>query len=289
MPSDKRARKRAARDAKVAALQRAQKRRSTIRRGIALVVIVAIAGGIYALVSGGSPAKPAAGKKPGTSTTTIAGSTTTTGATTTTTGATTTTVAASAAQTAADQAAVAAGCPSSPTAPLNKPTYKTAPAMTIDQSKTYTATVKTDVGTITIALDAKDAPKTVNSFVFLADHNFFNCEAFMRVIPTFMDQTGSPNQTNGGSNSGPGYTFVNENDSPAGGYTAGEVAMANSGANTNGSQFFILVGPYNNHGYSLFGHVTSGQSVVQAINNDGTSAGTPKVTHRMLSVTVSSS
>ena len=149
--------------------------------------------------------------------------------------------------------------------------------------------MKTDVGTFTIALDAKDAPKTVNSFVFLADHGFFNCEAFMRVIPQFMDQTGSPNQSNGGSDSGPGYEFANENAKPAGGYTAGEVAMANSGANTNGSQFFILVGPYSNPGYSLFGHVTSGQSVVQAINNDGTSAGTPTVTHRMLSVTIAAS
>jgi cyclophilin family peptidyl-prolyl cis-trans isomerase len=161
--------------------------------------------------------------------------------------------------------------------------------MTIDTSKNYTATVKTDVGSFTIALDAKDAPKTVNSFVFLADHHFFDCQAFMRVIPTFMDQTGSPNQTNGGSDSGPGYEFANENSSPHGGYTTGEVAMANSGANTNGSQFFILVGPYSNTGYSLFGHVTSGQSVVQQINADGSSSGTPKVTHRMLSVTISES
>jgi cyclophilin family peptidyl-prolyl cis-trans isomerase len=141
----------------------------------------------------------------------------------------------------------------------------------------------------TIALDAVDAPKTVNSFVFLADHDYFNCEAFMRVIPQFMDQTGSPDQSNGGTDSGPGYEFANENASPKGGYTAGEVAMANSGANTNGSQFFILVGPYDNPGYSLFGHVTSGQSVVQAINNDGTTSGTPKVIHRMLSVTISES
>jgi len=154
---------------------------------------------------------------------------------------------------------------------------------------TYTATVTTDAGTFTIALDAKDAPKTVNSFVFLAKNHFFDCEAFMRVIPTFMDQTGSPNQSNGGTDSGPGYEFANENASPKGGYTAGEVAMANSGANTNGSQFFILVGPYNNPGYSLFGHVASGQSVVQKINADGTSAGTPLVTHRMLSVTVAES
>ncbi len=279
MPSDKRARKRAARDAKQAALQRAQRRRSTVRRTITVVVLVAVAALIYVLVSGNST-KNTAGKKSGTTTTSSPTTTSTPG---------TTTTAPSAAQTAADQAAVAAGCPSNPRTPLDKPTYKTAPAMTIDTSKTYTATVKTDVGTFTIALDAKDAPKTVNSFVFLADHHFFDCEAFMRVIPSFMDQTGSPNQSNGGADSGPGYEFANENDSPPGGYTTGEVAMANSGANTNGSQFFILVGPYNNPGYSLFGHVTSGQSVVQRINADGTSSGTPLVTHRMLSVTIAES
>ncbi len=279
MPTEKRARKRAARDAKIAAAQRAQRRRSTVRRTITVVVLVAVAAGIYVLVSGNSPKKTA-----GSTTSTTTGSSTTSTAPTTTTTAVT-----SAAQTAADTAAVAAGCPSSPTTPLTKPTYSSAPAMTIDTSKNYTATVKTDVGTFTIALDAKDAPKTVNSFVFLADHHFFDCEAFMRVIPTFMDQTGSPNQSNGGSDSGPGYEFANENSAPHGGYTTGEVAMANSGANTNGSQFFILVGPYNNTGYSLFGHVTSGQGVVQQINADGSSSGTPKVTHRMLSVTISES
>ncbi len=281
MPTEKRARKRAARDAKIAAAQRAQRRRSTVRRTITVVVLVAVAAGIYVLVSGTSPKKTAGST--GTTSTTTGSSTTSTAPTTTTT------AVVSSAQTAADTAAVAAGCPQSPTTPLTKPTYSSAPAMTIDTSKNYTATVKTDVGTFTIALDAKDAPKTVNSFVFLADHHFFDCQAFMRVIPTFMDQTGSPNQTNGGSGSGPGYEFANENSSPKGGYTTGEVAMANSGANTNGSQFFILVGPYNNTGYSLFGHVTSGQSVVQLINADGSSSGTPKVTHRMLSVTISES
>jgi cyclophilin family peptidyl-prolyl cis-trans isomerase len=284
MPSDKRARKRAARDAKQAAAARARRRRTAVRRSIAVIVVVGLAVGIYALVSGGSSKPPVAAKKSGTTTT---AATTTTASSTTTTSATTTTVAA--AQETADQAAVAAGCPSDPTTPLTRTTYSSYPAMTIDTSKTYTATIKTDVGTITIALDAKAAPKTVNSFVFLADHQYFNCMAFMRVIPTFMDQTGSPDQSNGGTDSGPGYEFANENASPKGGYTAGEVAMANSGANTNGSQFFILVGPYSNTGYSLFGHVTSGQSVVQAINNDGTSAGTPTVTHRMLSVTISES
>lgn len=162
--------------------------------------------------------------------------------------------------------------------------------MTIDTSKTYTATVVTDVGTFTIALDAKAAPETVNSFVFLAEHQFFNCMAFMRVIPGFMNQTGSPNQTNGGTDSGPGYQFKNENDSPPGGYVAGDVAMANSGPNTNGSQFFVVAGPYNSSGYNLFGHVTSGMNVVMKINHDGTPAGVPPaVTHRMLSVTIQTS
>jgi len=205
---------------------------------------------------------------------------------------TTTTTQPSAAQAAANAAAVAAGCPSSPTQPLQKPTWSTPPAMTIDTSKTYTAVVDTDVGSFTITLDAKAAPKTVNSFVFLANKQFFNCMAFMRVIPGFMNQTGSPTQSNAGATSGggPGYAFASENDTPSGGYQAGDVAMANSGANTNGSQFFVLAGPYNNPGYNLFGHVTAGMDVVQKINADGSQSGIPPtVTHRILTVTVSES
>ena len=79
--------------------------------------------------------------------------------------------------------------------------------MTIDPAKTYTATVKTDVGTFVIALDAKDAPKTVNNFVFLAQHHFFDCVIFLRVIPAFVDQTGDPTGTGSG---GPGYTIPDE-------------------------------------------------------------------------------
>jgi cyclophilin family peptidyl-prolyl cis-trans isomerase len=271
VPSEKRARKRAARDAKMEALARQGRRRAAVRRTITVVVIVAVGVGIYFLVR--SPSHKAATSASSTSTTSISSTTT----------------AASPAQATADAAAVAAGCPQSPTTPLNKPTWSSPPPMTINASNTYTATVKTDAGTFTIALDAKDAPKTVNNFVFLADQHFFDCMAFMRVIPGFMNQTGSPNQSNGGSDSGPGYQFANENASPPGGYTSGEVAMANSGANTNGSQFFVLVGPYNNSGYSLFGTVTSGMAVVQKINADGSASGTPVVTHRMLSVTVAES
>ena len=71
--------------------------------------------------------------------------------------------------------------------------------MTIDTSKTYTATIKTTTGTFVVALDAKTAPKTVNNFVFLANKGYFNCGSFFRVIPGFVNQTGNPAQTNGGS------------------------------------------------------------------------------------------
>jgi len=166
--------------------------------------------------------------------------------------------------------------------------------MTIDPSKTYTATVTTDVGPFTILLDPKAAPKTVNNFVFLADHHFYDCVVFHRVIQSFMDQTGDPTGTGEG---GPGYQFADElpkKASPQ--YPIGSVAMANAGANTNGSQFFVVTGAEGEGlppSYSLFGKVTSGISVVDKINADGSAAssstGTPVTLHRMISVTISES
>ncbi|MGO8825640.1 MAG: peptidylprolyl isomerase, partial [Acidimicrobiales bacterium] len=94
------------------------------------------------------------------------------------------------AQASANAASVAAGCPKNPATALQKPKWSSAPATIIDAAKAYTATVKTDVGTFVIALDAKDAPQTVNNFVFLAQHRFFDCVIFHRVIPGFVDQTG---------------------------------------------------------------------------------------------------
>ena len=96
--------------------------------------------------------------------------------------------------------------------------------MTITKSKKYTATVKTTAGTIVITLDARTAPTTVNSFVFLAKQGFYKCVIFHRVIPNFMDQTGDPTGTGTG---GPGYEFDNENIPKS--YATGDVAMANSG------------------------------------------------------------
>jgi peptidylprolyl isomerase/peptidyl-prolyl cis-trans isomerase B (cyclophilin B) len=181
-----------------------------------------------------------------------------------------------------------ANCPTpfTATSHLTKHLYSAAPPMTIDPTKSYTATVTTDAGPFTIALDAKDSPNTVNNFVFLAEHHFYDCVVFHRVITGFMDQTGDPTGTGQG---GPGYKFGDENLKSS--YTAGEVAMANSGPNTNGSQFFVLAAPYTppSGGYSLFGQVTSGQSVVDKINQDGSQSGTPNALHRIVKVVVTSS
>jgi cyclophilin family peptidyl-prolyl cis-trans isomerase len=199
------------------------------------------------------------------------------------------------AQATANATSAAAGCPKNPATALTKTKWTKAPAMTIDPTKTYTATVKTDVGTFVIALDAKAAPQTVNNFVFLAQHRFFDCVIFLRVIPTFVDQTGDPTGTGSG---GPGYTIADElpakASNPADQYPLGSVAMANTGQpHSGGSQWFIVAGAQGEslpNSYSLFGHVTSGMSVVEKINAQGSSSGVPPaVTHRMLKVTISSS
>ena len=167
--------------------------------------------------------------------------------------------------------------------------------MTIDPTKKYTATVRTDAGSFVVTLDDQDAPNTVNNFVFLAQQKFFNCIIFHRVIPGFMDQTGDPTGTGSG---GPGYKFADELPAKASPqYPIGSVAMANSGPDTNGSQFFIVTGPEGETlapNYTLFGTVTSGLNVVDKINADGNSSTSangspPNVIHRILSVTISSS
>jgi cyclophilin family peptidyl-prolyl cis-trans isomerase len=142
--------------------------------------------------------------------------------------------------------------------------YAAAPPMSIDPDKQYTATVKmADGGEFVIQLFPDKAPLTVNSFVFLAREGFFDGVTFHRVLEDFMAQTGDPTGTGTG---GPGYTFVNE-DSDLKFDKAGVVAMANAGRDTNGSQFFITFGPaeYLNGGYTIFGQVTSGMDVVNAI------------------------
>lgn len=275
MPSEKRARQRANRQAKTtAAVRRTKRRRLLIRSGVVVVVALAVFGIAYAVEGGGSSSPRT------TSTTTSAPKT----------------AATSAAQQAADKTAEAAGCPASPSTRVNTLAWPKAPSMTIDTAKTYSASIRTDVGTFDVALDASTAPITVNNFVFLADHGFYRCVIFQRVIPGFMDQTGDPTGTGTG---GPGYTIADEYPktaaNPADQYPLGSVAMANTGQpHTGGSQFFIVAGPQGQDlppSYSLFGQVTSGMGVVQKINADGNASASangvpPKVIHRILSVTI---
>ena len=142
--------------------------------------------------------------------------------------------------------------------------WSSPPAMQIDPNKTYVATIKTSLGDMKAELYAKDAPNTVNNFVFLANQDFYDGVVFHRVINGFMVQTGDPTGTGRG---GPGYRFNDELNNPRG-YTKGTLAMANAGPNTQGSQFFICHGPGAErlpHNYTIFGKVTEGLDVLDKI------------------------
>ena len=142
--------------------------------------------------------------------------------------------------------------------------YTSPPAMQIDDSKTYTATIQTNRGNIIVDLYADKVPNTVNNFVALARDGFYDGISFHRVIADFMVQSGDPT---GSGRGGPGYRFNDEfhpdlvHDGP------GVLSMANAGPNTNGSQFFITHVATNwlDNKHSVFGKVSSGQDVVDAI------------------------
>ena len=184
-------------------------------------------------------------------------------------------------------------CPAADGSSERKTSFDGEPKMCVDEAKKYTATMKTSKGTIVMALDPAKAPKTVNNFVFLSRYHFYDGLTFHRVVPGFVIQGGDPEGTGSG---GPGYQFADELPKPED-YKGGSVAMANSGPNTNGSQFFILesdeagsklvqaVGGKAN--YSLFGQVTEGMDVVKAIIALGSGDGPPseKVTIETVTIT----
>lgn len=147
--------------------------------------------------------------------------------------------------------------------------WKSAPAMTIDATKNYTATIETNKGTIVIDLYAKHAPKTVNNFVFLAKQGFYDGIKFHRVISNFMVQGGDPTGTGSG---GPGYKFEDETRGNPLTHETGVLSMANAGANTNGSQFFITHSPQShlNGKHTVFGKVREGMDIVNAIRQGDT-------------------
>ena len=133
--------------------------------------------------------------------------------------------------------------------------------MSIDQEKSYTATIQTNHGDMVIELFPKDAPISVNNFVFLAREGFYDGVIFHRIIADFMIQGGDPTGTGSG---GPGYRFQDEPVTKP--YVRGTLAMANAGPNTNGSQFFIV---HKDAGlppsYNVFGLLTQGFEVLDAL------------------------
>jgi peptidyl-prolyl cis-trans isomerase B (cyclophilin B) len=139
--------------------------------------------------------------------------------------------------------------------------------MTIDTSKQYTATIETEKGIIMLELFASDVPVTVNNFVFLAREGFYDNTTFHRVIPDFMAQGGDPTGTGSG---GPGYKFADEFTEHT--HVTGALSMANSGPNTNGSQFFITYTPQShlNGKHSVFGQLVDGMDVLKTIENGNT-------------------
>jgi cyclophilin family peptidyl-prolyl cis-trans isomerase len=266
MPDPKRERQRqnreAARAAQLEAARQERKRKSLIRGTVGFVLIIALfALWAWLQSSGGSKKTTSASAS---STTASSGPTTTT---------------------TANPALAAIQCnDTKPPANANRPTFTAPPPMTIDTSKKYTATIDTSCGKIVIDLDAKGAPKTVNNFVFLANKHFYDGLTWHRVVKDFVIQGGDPQ---GNGSGGPGYTF--EDELPKDGYKLGSVAMANSGPNTNGSQFFIVTGQNGTtlpNNYSRFGMVTSGLDVAQKIESFANGDGPPSRPLYIFSITV---
>lgn len=146
--------------------------------------------------------------------------------------------------------------------------------MVIDQGATYVATIATTCGDLVVELDAAGAPLAVNNFVFLAQEGYYEGTGFHRVIADFLIQGGDPTGTGSG---GPGYTFEDELGraeqlvTDHGGYPDGTVAMANAGSDTNGSQFFIVLGDVElDPDYTVLGELVAGRDVAENIGQVAT-------------------
>jgi len=246
----KRERQKAGRQARLEAMEveqaKAKRRRLIIRGAIAVVGFLAVAFLISRFVGKDDNNAVSAG------TTVAAGADTTGGAATTAapTASTVTTVA-------GKSITGETPCPATDGSSERVTSFAQPPPMCIDPSKTYTAAVKTNFGDFTIELDPKAAPQTVNNFVVLSLYHFYDGVSCHRIVQDFVIQCGDPK---GDGTGGPGYTFPDE--LPAeGAYKLGSLAMANSGPDTNGSQFFIISGSQGTQlppQYSLFGQVTDG-------------------------------
>ena len=276
MPTEKRERKRQGQQARQAAAAAARKRQQARSRAIAgaFLALVLVAG-VAVLVSPGGDDQDVASTGP---TTTLSG------------------VPTSAVKKPVDLPPVTPGasikgdtpCPPTDGSATRTSSFEKPPPLCVEVAKTYMAEMQTSKGTMTIALDVKNATKTVNNFVVLARYKYFDGIAFHRIVPGFVIQGGDPQQNGIG---GPGYKFEDELPK-AGSYKLGSLAMANSGANTNGSQFFIVAGDAGASlppQYSLFGQVVQGLEVVKAIEEvgiPGTQDGKPSEVVKILTVNI---
>jgi cyclophilin family peptidyl-prolyl cis-trans isomerase len=169
--------------------------------------------------------------------------------------------------------------------------FEQAPPMCIDPAKSYTATLETTEGDIVIELDTEAAPETANNFVVLARYHFYDDVPFHRIVPGFVNQAGDPVGPQPGTG-GPGYVIPDELPAdPATAYAPGTVAMANSGPESGGSQFFLVIGDENGAlsgagSYSVFGKVVEGQDVSEAINALGGADELPTKAVTITSVTI---
>ena len=275
MPTQKRERKRAghqARQAAMAAARRRQQRRTRAVAGVFLALV--LIAGLAIVVPGGDDDQEVA-------------STNTTVAETNST---------SAARTPVDLQAVTPGasikgdtpCPPADGSAERTTSFEKPPPPCVSVAKTYKAEVDTTKGTFVVDLDVMNATKTVNNFVVLSRYHFYDGIPFHRIVPGFVIQGGDPLATGSG---GPGYRFEDELPK-AGSYKIGSLAMANSGPDTNGSQFFIVTGDTGVSlppQYSLFGQVSEGLDVVEAIEETGipgTQDGRPSEVVKINSITI---
>ncbi|HEV2758071.1 MAG TPA: peptidylprolyl isomerase [Acidimicrobiales bacterium] len=277
MPTQKRERKRQGHQARQAAIAAARKRRQARTRAIAggFLALLLIAG-VAVVIGPGDDDQEVASTAP---TTTAEGVTT-----------------AAVAKKPVELPPVPAGasikgdtpCPGAEGTAPRTTSFEKPPPLCVVVAKTYTAEIQTTKGLMVVALDVKNATKTVNNFVVLARYKFYDGIAFHRIVPGFVIQGGDPKQTGAGD---PGYKFEDELPK-AGSYKVGSLAMANSGPNTNGSQFFVVTGAAGTSlppQYSLFGQVTQGLEVVQAIDEvgiQGTQDGKPSEVVKINSVTI---
>jgi cyclophilin family peptidyl-prolyl cis-trans isomerase len=266
MGTDKRARQKAGRQARLAEAQAAAARRKRTRSGLLLAGLVVVLVAVTLVIGGLGSDDDETVAADGGSTTTVPESTTTT-----------------------DPYGTASECPATDGSSPQTLEFPERPPLCIDAAKTYTATVSTSHGDFTLELDDEAAPVTVNNFVFLARYHYYDGTTFHRIIPQFMiqggDATGDPPGTGG-----PGYAIADELPTGEDAYPPGTLAMANSGPNSSGSQFFVMAtgstGLAND--YSVFGRVVTGQDVVDAINllGDAATNGTPTEEVTITTITI---